>query len=106
MLERHHVIYKSQGGLDFPLNYKRLTWEEHRGPNGPHLNRETDLKYKRELQEKLFGILPDEYYTTKEIRKILGIRPGQMKVFRKLPQYPKGMKRQDIVRRLMGGRLY
>ncbi len=106
MLERHHIVYKSQVGLDFPLNYKRLTWEEHRGPNGPHLNRETDLRYKRELQEKLFRILPNEYYTIKEIRKILGIRPSQAKVFKKLPYGPEGIKREDIIRRLMGGRLY
>lgn len=106
MLERHHIVYKSQQGLDFELNYKRLTPEQHRGPNGPHMNRETDLKYKREMQKKLFEILKDEYYTIKEIRKILGIRPGQARVFRKLPQHPEGMRKQDIIRRLMGGRFY
>lgn len=106
MLERHHVIFRSQGGLDFPLNIKRLHWNEHRGEDGPHLNCETDLKYKRELQEKLCKMFTKEYYTIKEIRKMLGIRLGQMKVFRKLPQYSEGLKREDVIRRLMGGRLY
>lgn len=105
-MERHHVIFVSQGGLDFELNYKRLRWDEHRGPDGPHMNRETDLKYKRELQEKLFKIFTKDFYTAKEIRKTLGIRPGQMKVFRKLPQYPEGLKRENVIRRLMGGKLY
>jgi len=106
MLERHHIVFKSQSGLDFELNYKRLTPEQHRGPNGPHMNRETDIRYKRELQKKLCKMFTDEYYTAKEIRKMLGIRPGQMKAFRKLPQYSEGMKREDVIRRLMGGRLY
>ena len=44
------VIFKSQGGLDFELNYKRLTPEQHRGDLGPHKCRKTDLRYKRELQ--------------------------------------------------------
>ena len=96
MLERHHIVFRSQLGLDFKLNYKYLTPEQHRGDNGPHLCRETDLKYKRELQEKLFELLPEEYYTVKEMRKILGIRLGQAKVFRKLPQHPEGMRGDGI----------
>lgn len=106
MLEKHHIVFRSQGGLDFELNYKRLNWEDHRGPNGPHMNRETDLKYKRELQRKLFEIFTDDYYTVNEIRKMLGLKKKQARVFRKLPYGPDGIKREDVIRRLMGGKLY
>ncbi len=43
------VIFKSQGGLDFELNYKRLTPEQHRGSKGPHRCRATDLRYKKRI---------------------------------------------------------
>ena len=43
MLERHHIVYRSQGGLDFEMNYKYLDSNSHRGINGPHRNKETDL---------------------------------------------------------------
>lgn len=49
MLEKHHIVFKSQMGLDFELNYKYLTSEDHRGNEGPHKNREKNLEYKREL---------------------------------------------------------
>lgn len=102
------VIFKSQGGLDCELNYKYLTSEAHRGNNGPHKCRETDLRYKRELQEKLESILIDEFYTIKELIEILGLDKRQAyKAFKKLNYYPgKGMKRKDIIKRLMGGRFY
>lgn len=106
MLERHHIVFRSQGGLDFRLNIKRLTPEQHRGKNGPHMNRETDLKYKRELQEKLYELLPDEYYTYQELRKIIGLKKSQEKHFKAVPKKAGVMKKEDVIRRLMGGRLY
>jgi len=106
MLERHHIVFRSQGGLDFPLNYKYLTSEQHRGNDGPHMNRETDLKYKRELQENLFELLPNEYYTFTEVRKILGLKKSQEKHFKTVPKRAGYMAKEDIIRRLMGWRLY
>lgn len=107
MLEKHHIVFKSQGGLDFELNYKHLTSEQHRGNDGPHLNKKTDLKYKLELQEKLETLLDKSHYETEELIKILGLRKQQAKrAFRKLPVYRKGMNREDVIRRLMGGRMY
>lgn len=106
-LERHHIIYKSQGGLDFELNYKRLTSEQHRGNKGPHRNRKTDLRFKRELQKKLENILTDEFYTAEELIEILGLKERQAyKAFRKVTQHRKGMKREDVIFRLMGNRFY
>lgn len=31
MLEKHNIVFKSQGGIDFELNYKYLYSEDHRG---------------------------------------------------------------------------
>ncbi|MCF6466366.1 HNH endonuclease [Clostridium sp. Cult2] len=108
MIERHHIVYRSQGGLDYELNYKYLESEAHRGNNGPHKCRETDLKYKKELQEKLEKILNKKFYTTEELVKILDLDKRQAKrAFRKLDYHPdRGIKRKDVIKRLMGGRFY
>lgn len=101
------VIFKSQGGLDYELNYKRLTPEQHRGDLGPHKCRKTDLRYKKELQMKLENILTDEFYTIEELIEILGLKERQAyKAFRQVPKHRKGMKREDIIFRLMGNRFY
>lgn len=106
-MEKHHIIFKSQGGLDFELNYKYLSSEDHRGNDGPHLNKETDLRYKRELESTLRMKLFDDYYTVEELIEILGLNSRQTyKAFRKVPKHCKGMKREDIIRRIMGGKLY
>ena len=63
-MEKHHVVFRSQGGLNFPLNLINLTVEEHRGNLGPHLNRKRDLQLKQQLQTSLVKILSNNYYTT------------------------------------------
>ena len=52
--ERHHIVFKSQGGLDIDVNFIYLCPEHHRGPEGPHMCKKTDLMYKQIEQEKLF----------------------------------------------------
>jgi len=92
--------------LDFELNYKYLTSEEHRGINGPHKCKETDLKYKLELQNKLEELLTKEYYNIKELIDLLGLNEKQAnRAFRKLLK-TNGIDRESILRRLLGGRLY
>lgn len=107
--QMHHIVFRSQGGLDFPLNLIRLTPMEHTGPDGPHLNRIIDLIYKRNLQEQLFEIFIEEEYTIEEIAKKLG-RPKAIKYFSKhfkrVPSAAGLYKSEDIIRRLMGGKLY
>lgn len=106
-MEKHHIVFKSQQGLDFELNYKYLSSEDHRGNYGPHLNKETDLRYKRELESTLRMKLFNNYYTLDELIEILGLNSRQAnKAFRKVKKYHKGMKREDVIRRLMGGKLY
>lgn len=107
IVERHHIIFRSQGGLDFPLNYKYLCSEDHRGNNSPHRNKKTDLAYKLELQAKLKNLLCKDFYSRKEIIDILELNRTQaFKICRKFPRYKEGYAREDIIRRLMGGRIY
>lgn len=107
MLEKHHIVFKSQGGLDFELNYKYLTAEEHRGNLGPHLNKKIDLAYKIEMEAALERILTNEFYTIEELIDLLGLNKRQAyKAFKKVEQYSEGMKRIDIIFRLMGNRFY
>lgn len=85
MLEKHNIVFKSQGGLDFELNYKYLYPENHRGNCGSHLNRRVDLAYKIDLEAKLEKILDKDYYNIDELIKILGLKKVQAhKAFRKL----------------------
>lgn len=105
--ERHHIVFKSQGGLDFELNFKYLCFEHHKGNKSPHCCREIDLKYKVELERKLKKLLDKEFYTEDEIRQLLGLKKKQAdKIFRRFRIYPEGYSRDEILRRLMGGRLY
>lgn len=100
------IIFKSQGGLDFELNYKYLSSEEHRGDLGPHKCKETDLMYKIELQEKLEKLLDREYYNIRELRVLLGLREKQAnRAFRKLLK-ANGIARDDVIYRLLGNRYY
>ena len=106
MIEKHHIIFKSQQGLDFEMNYKYLTSEEHRGNNGPHMCRKTDLAYKKEMQKNLEKTLIQKYYTTKDLIEILGLKERQAnKAFRKI-EGPRGIKRKDAIKKLMGDRFY
>ncbi len=89
------------------INFKYLCPEDHRGNNGPHMNKETDFKYKYELQTKLFKLFSKSYYTEKEIKEKLETTASEArKIVRKLKLYKGGYERVDLVARLMGGRIY
>lgn len=107
MLERHHIIFKSAGGIDFPLNYKYLSPKDHRGDNSPHMNREVDLKYKKELESNLRAILTDKHYFEVEVIQLLGLDSKQAdKAFRHVKITSKGMNTEEVIKRLLGGRFY
>ena len=106
-LEKRHIIFRSQGGLDFPLNFKYLTIEQHKGNNGPHLCRATDRRYKKELQIELFKALNKKYYTEDELIQVLELKPVQAhKICKTFTVHKEGYAKEDIIRRLMGGKLY
>lgn len=105
--DRHHIVFKNQGGIDIPINYVYLCGEHHRGIRGPHKNREFDLKLKLYMQQELEKILTKDYYTMNELVKLIGINPYQLKIISKqIHRYKLGYKRGDIIKRLMGNKLY
>ncbi len=103
----HHIIHRSEGGFDIEINYKYLCPKHHRGKNGPHRSLETDIKYKIELQDKLYNILNKEYYTSKELGSILNIPLNTLKrITKNIKLYKEGYKKDDIILTLMGNKLY
>ena len=105
--QRHHIVYRSQGGLDIPINFKYLCPEHHTGKNSPHGSRAVDLKYKAEEQEKLFSIFTEETYTIKQIIQMIGHDKKRLeKKFEKVRNCAGSYAREDIIRALMGGKLY
>lgn len=107
MLEKHHIVFKSAGGLDFPLNYRYLSAVDHRGNEGPHLNRKTDLQYKEELERNLRAILKDKHYFEVELIQLLELDKKQAdKAFRHIRVTSKGMNTEEVIKRLLGGRFY
>lgn len=114
LTERHHIVFKSQGGLDFDLNLIELTIEEHKGDKGPHKSRERDIELKLGLQSILFEMFPrDKEFSLSEISEKIGVTKRYLsKPFRKVPAVhhgraaEDGYKGEDIVKRLMGGRFY
>ena len=106
-LEKHHIVYKSQGGLTFPLNLITLTSEEHRGDNSPHMNKKRDLELKQQLQTSLEKLLCKDYYTTEELIEILELKPKEAdKLVKRLWNNGNGYKRMNIIKKLMGDRYF
>lgn len=105
--DKHHIIHKCEGGLDFPMNYKYLCFEHHHGKKGPHKDNTIDLHYKLELQERLGKLLKEEFYTLEKLTDILGINSRPLKrLLRDCRLYKEGYKVSDIIYRLMGRSLY
>lgn len=105
--DRHHIVYRSQGGLDFPLNFKYLCSEHHRGKDGPHKNKRVDLEYKLEMQNQLQKLLCKQFYKLDELITLLQINKGVLKkIFKDYKLYKEGYKSFDIIYRLMGNRIY
>ena len=105
--DKHHIVYKSQGGIEFPLNFRYLCSLHHRGPNGPHKNRKLDLEYKLDMQKKLENILIKEYYTIEELVPLLNINKGMLKrLFKDCKENDEGFRKGDIIFRLMGRKKY
>lgn len=103
----HHIIHKSEGGFEFDFNYKYLCPSHHRGELGPHHSKSIDLRYKLELQKKLYDILPNIYYTQKELLDILKIRSCSLRrLLKNIPLYKEGYLNVDIIKSLMGGKIY
>lgn len=107
MGQRHHIVFRSHGGLDISVNFKYLCADHHIGDKGPHKDRLIDLQYKQAMQERLFNMLTADTYTIKEIAQLIGYDRNRLeKRFKRVPSRAGVYEREDIVRALMGGRLY
>jgi len=105
--DKHHIVHRSQGGADFPLNIKYLCHEHHRGKYGPHKNKNADLQYKLQLQKELEALLNKEYYKLEELAVCLQTNKGMLKkLLKNLKLNKEGYKASEIVYRLMGNENY
>lgn len=103
----HHIVHRSEGGFDIELNYKYLCPYHHRGKFGPHHCKEVDIRYKLDLQNKLFDILKKDYYSFKDLSLNLNIPKNTLKrITRDLKLYKEGYKKSDVILKIMGGQLY
>ena len=106
-MEKHHIIFKSQQGMDFDLNYKYLDPDSHRGNLSPHKNKKIDLQYKEQLEQDLREVLPLDYYSLSELILILGLDKKQAtKAFKRVSVTSKGISKESIIFQLMGGCYY
>lgn len=107
--ELHHTVFKSQASYmaNIKINFMYLCPQHHRGNYSPHMNRELDLTFKKELQNRLEELFDREYYNVTDIHQLLGIsRQQAMKIVKTLIIYKEGYYAKDIISRMMGGRLY
>jgi hypothetical protein len=107
--ELHHIIYKSQAKYlaNIPINFKFLCPDHHRGNGSPHMSKKKDLQYKQELQAKLNIMFRKDYYNINEIKDILEISKSEAeKVVNKVTIFKEGYRKEDIIRRCLGGRMY
>lgn len=93
--QRHHIVFRSQGGLDIDLNYKYLCAEHHNMGNcSPHMSREIDIGYKIELQRKFYRLFHEARYTIGEIAELLGCQKKTLEKYLTTDNY---LKRGDIL---------
>lgn len=110
--EKHHIVFRSHGGIDSDLNLIRLPMTFHKGLNGPHHNKATDLVLKLSLQERYFELFSRKHYNLEEIIRIIGPHNKKSRVAleKQIKKQnvctSKGYRREDIVRTLMGGKIY
>lgn len=106
--QKHHIVFKSQGGFNIDLNYVYLCEEHHRGENSPHGNAECDLRLKRRMQERLYKLFADRRtYRIDEIAELVGYdRKRLKKRFCGVPNHCGEYETEDIVKKFMGGEIY
>ena len=108
MGHKHHIVFRSHGGLDTNLNLHNYRgYEDHEGKNSPHQNREEDLRLKRNLQEEYYRIFSKEDYSIEEIAEELGKSEKYIfRHFKRVKNWAGRYKRDDIIKHLMGGKFY
>lgn len=118
-MDKHHIVFKSQGGVNHRYNLIQMPHGFHIGSRGPHRNHELDIKLKKLQQDQLFRLFGNnQLYTLDAIFAI--IHPARKKDKKKIEKalqwkiagWVEGKKStplynsEEIVRTLMGGRLF
>lgn len=111
-IEMHHIVYRSHGGADYFYSKIALPAGFHKGNRGPHLNKKTDKALKEAMQKELFAAFQE--FDTYDIDAILTILQPENKRSRekirrqmeKTKNIAGEYKPEDIIRTLMGGRLF
>jgi hypothetical protein len=101
--EKHHIVFKSQGGLDADWNIIHLCPRCHRGKYGPHKCRERDLYLKRSVQDWLSQQLTEPHY---EDKPAIFTDNEWRRITKSLDRQAEGYSSVDIIRRCMGWKLY
>ena len=105
----HHIVFRSQGGPDIPMNLIRLCPYHHNmSPESVHMNPALDKCLKCELQREYESLFTESELAVELVANRIGMsRKKAEKYFSKTQKNPDGtMDREYIIRRLMGGRLY
>ena len=108
-IEWHHTIFRSQSKCmkTIKVNLVQLCMDCHRGTHGVHNDKKSDLKLKKQLQNKLQSIFTEKYYFKADIKSILECTDANTDLITKtLTLYVKGYDKEQIIRRLLGGRTY
>lgn len=106
-IEHHHKVPKGwdKRGWDFPGNLIDLCNDCHHGLAGPHLCRETALRYFYEVRDYLEKTLTETHYTPEALAKAIKLPLKQAyQVVKLLRPETQGYRREDIIFRLLGNR--
>jgi len=102
--DKHHIIHKEEGGLEYPLNTLYLCEEHHRGPTGPHKDPVKDRQYKKALYDALASLFTKEHYELQDIRTMAKLSSSLARTLRKtLKRQKEGYRTMDILDFLMSG---
>lgn len=102
--DKHHIVHREEGGIDFPLNVIYLCREHHNGRHGPHRDPATDLQYKKEMHDNLARLFDRRYYTKQEIQDLSKVTNSTLLgLCKALRKHKEGYLNIDIIFYLMGG---
>lgn len=106
--ELHHIVFRSQSKhmINIDTNFMYLCNEHHRGNNSPHRDRNIDLKYKKQLQDKLLELFPESYIGVEQLKRLNITDTNASKILKTLTVKKEGYDKFEVIRVLMGGKLY
>ena len=104
----HHCVFRSHvpALIKCELNYAYICDKCHTKLHGKY-GHELDIKLKLRFQNSIEILFDKEYLTCEDIKEVLKISDRCMRSLLKTVSNKNGLyKREDIIRRCMGGRIY